>query len=376
MQIDETSSEVKLVQALKDLNDQKFALDAASIVAITDARGIITYVNDKFLKISKYSRKELIGKSHKIINSGYHPKEFFSELWRVIQSGEVWRGDIKNRAKDGSHYWVHTTIVPFLNEQNTPYQYVAIRTDITDKINALEQIEIERARTIHSEKMATLGQLAAGMAHELGNPIGSIVSWLEVIGNAAKSKTLDSIDFEHTIESVKERAQYMQKIISGMLTYSRDGSKDPFAVVNLNIIMSKVFGYCGYKIKKHGVEVILQYDEKESFFCQGKESELAQVFGNLIINSCDAISDLSQKWIKIDIQRKAKWLEVSVTDSGAGIPEVIQTRMMEPFFTTKPAGKGTGLGLSISMAVVKEHGGELIVDKNSPHTKFVVRLPV
>ena len=185
----------KLKQANKLIEDQKHALDAAAIVAITDKRGIITYVNSKFEEISGYTEKELLGKTHKLINSDFHDSSFFETMWKTIASGVVWSGEVCNRSKKGEIYWVDTTIVPFLDENKKPYQYIAIRADITKRKMNEAMLAEERSRAFSSEKMASLGILSSGLSHELGNPLGALRGRVEMLQMQCAKGVLPDVFF-------------------------------------------------------------------------------------------------------------------------------------------------------------------------------------
>ncbi|RME14812.1 MAG: PAS domain-containing sensor histidine kinase, partial [Bdellovibrio sp.] len=361
------------------------ALDTSAIVAMTDHYGKIEYVNPLFCKISKYSAEELIGNTHRIVNSGFHPPSFFKSMWDTILQGKVWKGEIKNKAKDGSTYWVFTSIVP-LEIQSTPqkkYKFISIRFDITqqkeaeEKIRkAMESLKEERAKTIYAEKMASLGELSAGIAHELGNPLGALRGRIEMLDQQILNNKFSPEKAHKTLEKVLQLTDKISRIIRGLSAYARDGSQDPYQKTDIIPMIQGILEFSNEKFKKQGIKVETQGIEK-NLHIECREAEIGQVFVNLLNNACDAVSSSKDPRIWLELSKTPQdTLKIRVKDNGCGIPPEKKEKIFQSFYTTKKAGKGTGLGLSISRSIVQSHHGQIYLEDHPELTSFVVELPL
>ncbi|MEH7120208.1 PAS domain S-box protein [Neobacillus vireti] len=351
-------AEEHLKEMIKENEDIKFALDQSSIVAFTDARGKITSVNDKFCEISKYSREEIMGQDHRILNSGYHTKDFFKNLWKTIGSGQVWKGELRNRAKDGTYYWVDTTIVPFLNDQGKPYQYLAIRNDITERKKTEEVLH-------RQDKLAAVGQLAAGVAHEIRNPLTSMKGYAEFL--QLDEKDPERMEFLNIILDEIER---VNTIVEDFMVLAKPKAVE---LVEKNVVpvIRDVVSLLEFEARKKAVR--LSFDcNQEIIQIECDENRLKQVFLNFIKNGIEAMPNGGDLQVKTVIHENN--VQISIQDSGVGIPKEKLKKLGEPFYTTKK--NGNGLGLMVSFKIIESHNGKVFVESElNKGTTFNILLP-
>lgn len=352
------TTEKHLKETLKEVSDIKFALDQSSIVAFTDEKGIITNVNDRFCEISKYTREEIIGQTHSLLNSMHHTKEFFQELWKTIGQGKVWKGEIQNKAKDGTLYWVDTTIVPFLKENGKPYQYLAIRNDITERKKNEEIMH-------RQDKLATVGQLAAGVAHEIRNPLTSMRGYTEFLQLDETNK-----ERQEYLEIILDEIDRVNNIVEDFMMLAK-----PKAVVleekNIIPLIKTVLSLFEFEARKKNIHIYFEFNQ-ENVIVDCDENRLKQVLINFVKNGIDAIPNGGE--IRIRVRTVGQNVHVSIHDTGIGIPKDKLEKIGEPFFTTKK--KGNGLGLMVSFHIIESHNGKVDVESElNKGTTFTIKLP-
>jgi PAS domain S-box-containing protein len=374
--------------ALRELRDLKAALDEHAIVAITDQRGKINYVNDKFCAISQYTREELIGQDHRIINSGYHPKAFFANLWTTIGHGRVWKGEIKNQAKDGSFYWVDTTIVPYLGDDGKPVQYIAIRADITERKKAeealrhaqqtllshatnLEQIVALRTAELR-EKIGELEAFSYSVSHDMRQPLRSMQGYARILLTDYGGE-LDE-EPRRYLERIKASANRLDRLIRDVLTYSRTTRVEgALAAIDLGQIVHEIIE--AYPVLRD-VDVRIEIAAGEARVL-ANEVALTQCLSNLLANGVKFVRNGQPPKLRLWSEPKGAYRRLWVQDNGIGIATADQERIFDIFarVNSDESYEGTGIGLSIVKKAVEKMGGKVgLVSEVGQGSRFWIDL--
>lgn len=348
---------------LEELDDLKSALDAYGIVTIADSQGRIIYANDRFCAISQYPRNVLLGQDHRIISSGHHTKGFIQELWARIARGEVWQGEIKNRAKDGTFYWVDTTIVPSLDEQRRPSHYLAIHVDITERKRTEEtlrrrNLDLERQlaeRTAQWE--AANGELEAfsySMGHDLRAPLRIADGFAQAL--ATDFATQLPSEGRRYLQTIRSSTQRMGALINGLLTFAQLSRQTLHRrPIDTSELVREVLAELGFPWRDRQVEV--RFESLPP--CSGDPILLKQVWLNLLANALKYTQKKERVQIEIGCSRNEGADTFYVGDNGVGFDLRYASRLFGLFqrFHRPNDYDGVGVGLAIVQRIVRRHGG-------------------
>lgn len=255
------------------------------------------------------------------------------------------------------------------------YLQASVR-DISERVKFQKELDEARIQQMHASRLASLGEMAGGIAHEINNPMAIIRTQAELILNSVnRARTLDLEEIKLGMNRILTTSDRISRIIKGLKILSRDSGADPLIPGNLQTIIEDTLSFCEEKLKEKNIKFSLESKINDiSILC--RSVEISQVILNLITNSIDAIEDSASPWIKMEISTDNKMAILKVIDSGNGIPEAIAQKMTMPFYTTKEVGKGSGLGLSITKRIIEKHAGDFYLDRKSPNTTFVIKLPL
>ena len=392
--------------------------EVANAVMITDAEANIVWGNHAFSLLSGYAIDEALGKSPKLLNSGLQDAGFYKHFWQTIGDGKTWRGDIVNRRKDGSLYTANQMVTPLFNAEGTVSHYISVFEDISERkrqekelqdnfehVQRLnEQLKAAQNQLLQSEKMASIGQLAAGVAHEINNPIGFVNSNLgtlkiyvdQLLGIiqayskadpllagqgeiqaaiAAQKQQADlpflSEDIQILLKESRDGIGRVTKIVQDLKDFSRIDSMD-WAEADLEQGLDSTLNIVWNEIK-YKADIVREYSGIPRVECLG--SQMNQVFMNLLVNAAQAIETRGTITLRTGTTDSKVWVEIA--DTGRGIPAENLKRIFDPFFTTKAVGKGTGLGLSLAYSIVQKHHGNIEASSEvGVGSRFRIEIPL
>lgn len=247
----------------------------------------------------------------------------------------------------------------------------------TQQLEESQQMILNQQQSLMtSSKMSALGEMAGGVAHEINTPLAVIGMRVEQMEECVKEGDLDGFDFADGLNVIKNTVERIAKIVSGLRFFAREGRHAKPQKMQISSLIEETLSFCRERFANHGVQLDVVRDNSfNSLEVECRSVEISQVILNLLNNAFDAIEATKNKWVRIQAVDHGEYAEISVTDSGTGIPKDVRDKIMDPFFTTKEIGKGTGLGLSISRGIIDQHQGKLYLDANSPNTKFTILVP-
>lgn len=329
----------------------------------------MVYANSEYQKFTGFAREKFIGKSDYDI----YPKELADSTRKT--DTQVFNTDkpleyeisVKNGRGENRDLYAKKSLIKMSYGKNF---LVVAALDITELKKVQESL-------VKQSKMASLGEMAAEIAHEVNNPLMIIQGKSQILISKIKSQKFDQDSIQKDLEQIETNCVRIDKIIKSLKSVTRKADLDPFEDVSLLSLIDEAFQISIVRFKKKNLSLIISCDSQinAKSHISGRPSEIVQVLVNLLNNSYDAIQDQNSGWAKINITSKKSFFLIEISDSGSEIhPDIVQ-KMMEPFFTTKSAGKGTGLGLSVSKQIIRNHGGELYYDPARPHTCFVFTIP-
>lgn len=348
-------------------------VDKYVIMSSTDTKGIIMYASEAFCNISGYSKKELIGSNHNIVRHPDMPKELFKELWKTIQNGKTWKGEIKNLKKDGGFYWVEATIEPKFNTEGKIIAYEAIRTDITAKKLFLEQQSV----LIEQSKNAAMGEMISMIAHQWRQPLQAIsiliqkLSFTKLLDGEISQELLEQV-----VDDVSKQLEYMSKTIDDFRDYFKPNKEKEY--IKVSNLIKKAEDFICFMFKTEEIEYKKEaLSEDLTLFVH--INDLIQVLINLVNNAKDALvsNNIENKSITIRYYIKNSNYIIEVDDNAKGIPEEIIGKIFNPYFSTKTNKNGTGLGLYMCKTIIEQHLHGKIYAQNIPNgARFTIELPI
>jgi PAS domain S-box-containing protein len=285
----------------------------------------------------------------------------FDHQFRILRSGEI----------------RHISAVGYVvrDQKGEATRMTGLHWDITEKVIAHKKLEQERAKTIANSKMASLGEMASGIAHEINNPLTIILNRANQLKTRIQETDLNKEWAVGELVKIEGTVERIAKIIRGLRAFSRNADNDPMISCEFNSILDETLELCREKFKRFGITFSIR-GFQNTLILRCRPSQISQVLLNLFNNSFDSIVNSQNPWVELEVTVEKSSVKLRVTDSGHGIPVHIADRMMDPFFSTKEVGRGTGLGLSISKGIIEEHCGRLWYDREHPFTSFMIELPL